>query len=117
MKYAGFLFAFSLLLTVAACGDDDDTSNPTCNTDNVTYTNTVADILNNNCAVTGCHVDGASQGSLASFDAASNFQSEDKLLSALRRDGNTEEMPQDSDKLDDCTIDKIEAWLAAGKPE
>lgn len=117
MKYSGFLFAFTLLLTVAACGGDDDTSEPNCSTDNITYTNTVADIFNDNCATSGCHVSGAPQGGLSSYDEASNFTFENLMISALRRDGNASEMPKNGDKLDDCTIDKIEAWLGAGKPE
>ncbi len=125
MKYAIYLLLFILVAAVAACGDDN--AGPSCDTSNITYTNTVKSIIDNNgCTNSNCHPAAFSgqNFSLATYDDVINFSRLPKLIDALRWDG-AQEMPRDStanppaglEMLPDCDIDKIEAWIAAGMPE
>ncbi len=123
MKYAITLLTFATLFIIAACGDDESIP---CDTDNVTYTNTVKSIIDNaGCAGTGtCH--GSHQlddFSLATFDDVINYKFLDRMVGALRWENGFQQMPRDSmtnvgrEMLPDCDVSKIEAWIAAGLPE
>ena len=123
MKSIFSLIAISLVLALASCGDDDA---KTCNTDGVTYTDDISKIIDKGgCAQTGCHDAGSGlgSGSLASYDDAKDFVSKGRILGALRRENGFAAMPRDPDtgdagpRLDNCDIDKIEAWINAGTPE
>lgn len=126
MKYAIFLFAFSMVLCTIACGSDDEAS--ACDTSDVTYTNTIQAIFaNNGCTDSGCHPSAfsAANFSLASYNDVVNFNRLPTMIDALRWQNGAQEMPRDStsmpfvglEMLPDCDIDKIEAWLANGLPE
>ena len=126
MKYLKLLPFFALLFIVPSCGDDDTPKPTTCDTENITYTNFVGDVLNESCTFSGCHVTSNTTtiGSLSTYDEASNFINEAVMIAALRREADRKPMPRDTatgmateNPLPDCTIDKIEAWLAAGKPK
>ncbi|MDX1683965.1 MAG: hypothetical protein R3275_01950 [Saprospiraceae bacterium] len=105
------------LLIVACSKDDDDEPMTGCDTENITYTNTVSDIFNMNCTFSGCHSSGSVNGSLATYDDAVNFVQNRPIIMALRREPGVEPMPRNMDKLPSCTIDKIEAWINDGTPE
>lgn len=124
MKYAIYLSAFAIVLAITACGGDDEPT--TCNTDNITYTNTVkAIIAREGCTDSGCHPANLSSQnfSLATYQDAINFNRKDKMIGALRWQAGFQQMPRDSvtqmgrEMLPDCDIDKIEAWIADGRPE
>ena len=111
-------------LIVPACGDDEEPTPSNCNTEDITYDNFVGDVLRNSCTFSGCHSAGnMAVGDLTTYDGASNFMFEDKMITSLRRTGESLPMPRDTatgnagTPLPDCTIDKIEAWLDAGKPQ
>ena len=124
MKYAIFLLALLTISAMVACGDDESPS--ACNTDNITYTNTVKAIFEREgCANTGCHPASlsAQNFSLANYQDVKNFNRIDKMIGALRWQPGFKEMPRDSTtqlgraQLPECDIDKIEAWIADGRPE
>lgn len=127
MKHLSLLSLLALLFLVPACGGDDDGTDPgpTCDTENITYTNFVGDVLNENCTFSVCHFSGnPAIGGLTTYEEASNFGFEANMIDALRRADGVQGMPRDTTTgmasatpLPDCTIDKIEAWLDAGKPE
>jgi hypothetical protein len=125
MKYAIYLFAFATIFTIAACGDDEDPK-PSCNLDNITYTNTIAQIITDNgCAQSGCHQAGSGlgSGSLANYEDTKEFVLKGRILGSLRRENGFAAMPRDpatgnaDTPLAECDIDKIEAWIDAGTPE
>ena len=124
MKYGIYLFAFAFLFTVAACGGDDNASS--CDTTDVTYTNTVKSIFESNgCTDAGCHpaTNSAINFSLASYADYTNYARKDQLVGAINWDAGFQQMPRDSTtlmgsmQLADCDIQKIEAWVDAGSPE
>jgi len=111
---AVFILPFAFFVT--SCGDDDG---DTCDTTNVTYTNSVGTILNSNCATAGCHNSGSANGSLAGYTDAAAFASFGRIVGAINHDTGFDPMPYPTGtaKLSDCNIDKIEAWIAAGTPQ
>lgn len=112
------IFLLAGLLFVA-CNKDDDTGDP-CDVSDITYTNTVAVVLNNSCAVSGCHVNGNEANawfSLEGYDNAKASADFGRMVGAVSHDEGFSAMPKGGDKLDQCTIDKITAWVEAGAPE
>jgi hypothetical protein len=106
--------ALPLAFFVASCGDDDDDTT-TCDTSSVTYTNSVATILNSNCATAvACHSSGSYNGSLANYADAAAFAAFGRIGGAINHDTDFEPMPYPTGtaKLSDCNISKIEAWIA-----
>jgi hypothetical protein len=116
MKNLLSLFFLAFALFVWSCGKDDgDDPVVTCDTTDLTYTADIKAILNTNCALSGCHseTEAALQGSMHAFVAFG------RILGAINHEEGFEAMPrpEGSAKLDDCTIDKITAWIDAGTPE
>jgi hypothetical protein len=112
---------FSLLLIATclleSCKKDDPTPNPTCNTAGITYTNTVKAIFTAKCATSGCHVTSATIGALSTFAESKQKAMEGKIVGAIKREAGFSPMPKVGNKLSDCEISQIEAWIAAGTPE
>ena len=117
MKLNTLLFLLILGLGFVACSDDDDI----CDTENITYTNTVGAIISTNCALSGCHVDGNEQNAFFSFEggyaAAKIVADFGRIEGAIKHEAGFSAMPKGKEMLDQCTIDKIVAWLDAGAPE
>jgi hypothetical protein len=112
---------FSLLtvtLIINSCSYDskeDLSEGMACDTTNITYPGTIVPILENNCYE--CH------GNESGFIGAFPFEDyEDflvivnngRLVNAINHRPGTTNMPYMRGKLDQCTIDKIEAWVNAG---
>lgn len=126
MKHFSILSLLAILFLVSACGGDDDSTDPTptCDTTDITYNNFVGDVLSESCAFSGCHASGLTGFGLTTYDEVTNYANLDKMVDALRREAGVLPMPRDTSTqmatdtpLDDCTIDKIEAWIADGTPE
>jgi hypothetical protein len=93
-----------------------------CDTLEVTYTLQVADILNTNCALPGCH-DAATATfgvDLASYDAAVNsiLSADVDILCAIKQDGSCFFMPPIPEPpLKQSDIVLVECWIENGMPE
>jgi hypothetical protein len=92
------------------------TGNTSCDTSGVTYSETIKTIIAQNCAISGCH-----DGSNASTYDMRTYQglytycvATNKLLGSVRHAQGYVAMPQGAPKLDDCTINKITAWVNNG---
>jgi hypothetical protein len=113
------LFVLLLGLVLFSCSKDDD-DDDVCDTSDITYTNTVASIMNNNCALSGCHVDGNEMVaffSLEGYTKAKGAADFGRIVGAISHESGFSPMPKGSNKLDQCTIDQIAAWVDAGAPE
>lgn len=118
LKNIGFsLVLIASVLVIFSCGDDDPPSTE-CITTNITYDNTVEDIIAGSCFGSGCH----DQGTTSTFEmynyettkAAVGFG---KFVGAINHTPGFAKMPKEGDKLSDCNINKLEAWIAADFPE
>jgi mono/diheme cytochrome c family protein len=92
----------------------DCSSEGNCNTTNVTYTNTIAPMLATWC--TGCH--GASSPS-AGIDLTDRAVVEKQvrsgaLVGTITHAVGFAKMPPSGAKMDDCSISKVQAWIANG---
>jgi mono/diheme cytochrome c family protein len=97
---------------LAGCGSDP----VECLTTGVTYTNTVKTILDKSCAVVGCHTTGSAVGEMTDYTKTKAYFTAQKVVKAIKREAGVSPMPKNGDKLSDCQISQIEAWIAAGLP-
>lgn len=88
----------------------------TCDTSNVTYTATIAPIMNQHCV--SCHSGSAPSGNidLTSYANVMAEASTGSLYGSMSHDPNWSAMPQGGNKLDDCTLLKIKTWVDRGTP-
>jgi cytochrome c5 len=95
---------------------DCGTNPTTCDTTNVTYTNSIKAIFDNNC--TGCHNTSNPAGGYAldTYSGAVNCANGGKLLGAIKWLNGYQQMPPSGPKLSDCNIAKIQKWINSGKP-
>lgn len=118
MTYLRIMTIAILAFVILACSkDDNDDDMSSCDTNDITYTNTVEAIFSASCDIPGCHANLSPHGAIDGYDNAVQFTMDKPILAALRHEAGVEPMPQALAKLDDCTIDKIEAWIANGTPE
>jgi hypothetical protein len=106
------------LFFLASCSYDnleEYYSNYLCDTLDVTFAGSVYPIIERNCL--GCHYNGNSIGvELETYSDIVKKVGEGRLLGALRHEPGFAPMPR-GNKLDDCSIAKIEIWVANGAPE
>lgn len=119
LKYLLSLLVLTALMV--ACGDDEEEmpTQVTCDTEDVTYTNTISAIVDLNCATAPCHSDITNAGgfSMMDYDKTSAATLFDNFLPAIRHEDGAVPMPQSADMLPECEIAQIEAWIEAGVPE
>lgn len=117
-----FIIPFALIVT--SCSDEEEGGEEnTCDTNNITYTNSIGAIINSNCALSGCHsAADVYIGPMSNYTETVGFASSNNgatIIGAINHAAGFEPMPYPSGtaKLSDCNIAKIEAWIAAGTPE
>ena len=92
-----------------------------CDTENLTYDNFVKNLVNGNCATSGCHdANSAANAVPYSFNTYEGVKSavdDERILGAINRAMGFNPMPKGEEKLSDCNISKMEAWIADGAPE
>ena len=89
----------------------------TCDTAAVTYSGTVATILNSNC--NGCHGGTAAAGAgikLDTYASVTKWVTNGRLLNSMLHNGQASPMPKGGSKLDACTINKVSSWITKGAP-
>jgi hypothetical protein len=113
------LFLSGLVLVCSSCYyDNEEALYPgDCQPDQVSYSETVLPILQNNCF--HCHDAQNKLGNvtLEGYGNLKVYVEDGRFLGALRRENGFSPMPQDGPKLDDCLIDQIAAWVADGAPD
>lgn len=105
------------LLTAASCTKEayEFSANDACNLSSLTYEGGVNQIINNNCAYSGCHA-----GTIETFD----FTTYEGVKTAIgsfkdRINRNIDDplfMPQNKFELTECDLAKLNAWLNSGSP-
>ncbi|UOQ98545.1 cytochrome c [Hymenobacter sp. 5317J-9] len=113
--------ALLALGAAASCTYSHGDPAPACDVprENVTYAKVISPIFDANCRE--CHgstvypVKGGGNN-FGDYQALSSYFSPSKLLGCIRHDPGFDPMPQGRQKLSDCDIQRIEAWIAAGKP-
>ena len=108
-----------IVTTLTSCYRDNEKDlypvTGTCNTTTVTYTNSVAPLLQANGCI-GCHSGAAPSGniSLQAYTTVRTVALNGKLLGAISHAAGFSPMPKGGTKMSDCSILKIKAWITAG---
>ncbi len=94
--------------------------NADCDPTTVSFADDIEPILKTSCSSlsAACHGPGnTSPAFLDDYDGVKEQVDNGKLLSSIIWDGNASFMPSgSSSKIEDCSINKITAWIAAGAP-
>jgi hypothetical protein len=88
-----------------------------CDTVNMKYSADIVPILAANCYV--CHGGTASGSGGRKFDSHAllvNYVNSGELVKAITHTGGVTPMPYNLPKLQECTINKIKAWVNRGAP-
>lgn len=88
-----------------------------CDTLHVTYSANIQPMLATNCY--SCHKTGIASGQvvLDNYASVKQYAQNGNLLSAIEHRPGFSPMPQNADKLTDCEIAKVRAWIDLGLPE
>ncbi len=88
-----------------------------CDTSNISYSNDVWPIINNNC--TDCHGGSAPAGNigLENHDQIKIVADNGKLLGTINHEDGYSPMPKGGGKLADCSRLKIDTWVNMGSPD
>ncbi len=89
-----------------------------CDTAQITYSSHVRPIIAANCLNMGCHTSGNPSGgfNFETHQGLSSVLPNGRLSNAINyKAGGSKNMPP-SGKMDDCTIKKVDAWIARGAP-
>jgi hypothetical protein len=92
-------------------------NDPCSDTTNVTYSGTIVPIIQRNCI--SCHNTATPENSnvqLSSYENVKIFVDNKQLLNSINHVVGITAMPQNSPKLDDCTIISMTKWIKAGAP-
>lgn len=88
-----------------------------CDTSAVRYSTTIRPIIEANCAISGCHVQGGEgNGDFTTYTALRAKVDGGQLLPSINQESNAVAMPPNG-KLSDCEIAKITLWVQQGAPQ
>jgi hypothetical protein len=93
---------------------------PQCDTMGMKYSSNVSPILSGDCATGGCHTTAnkVNAGGYA-FDSYSETMlavPNNKLMNSIKHLNGYSQMPKGGNKLPDCDIAQIQAWINQGSP-
>jgi len=86
----------------------------TCNTSNMSFQTDIQPILQASCV--SCHNSGSASGgvNLDGYENAKPYAQSGKLSNVINHKFGVTPMPMNADKLSDCTINKVDAWIDQG---
>jgi cytochrome c553 len=88
-----------------------DTTNQ-CITDSMSFQKDIYPVLLDNCV--GCHGNSGAEARI-NLEGYDNVKKNNvRMMNAIEHKAGTLPMPQGASKLDDCTINKLNAWIAQG---
>jgi len=111
---AAILLAFSL----NSCYNDSEEElypgSTTCNTANVTYSNSIAPIFALNC--NSCHSSSNPSGNIVVDNYASAKANMSRIRGAVNHQSGYSPMPKNAGQLSACELTKIDIWIAQSMP-
>jgi hypothetical protein len=85
-----------------------------CDTTNITYSQTIAPIMSNNC--NSCHSSVATYGNIATDNYNDLVTNIEAIWGSANHFAGYSAMPKGGSKISDCNILKIQGWMQNGKP-
>lgn len=114
------VFAFSAII-ISSCKKDKkvtpDDPTPDCVVENMSFTNDITPIMNQNCNVSGCHDNVTVAAGIKLDNYTGVHDNADKIVLTINHSDGVDAMPPNADKIDACDIKKIEAWISQGKKD
>ncbi len=116
------LFSLLISLGFSACSSDDDNGdngdngNIVCETDNLRFAEDIQPIIDANCAISGCHPAGSSRA-MDTYEAVRDYALDGSLVTRINLPASNPQSMPPTGPLDDCTIEKITAWVNDGATE
>lgn len=94
----------------------NECASSSCDTTNVTYSGTLVPILQNYC--TNCHSGNFPSGGidLSNHSGVRDMALSGQLMGSLNHANGFSAMPQNGNKLDNCTLAKFNIWVNSGAP-
>jgi hypothetical protein len=120
-KIQKFAFiTFTTITIVSSCKKDSKT--PTtydCSGTTPTYTNDVKPIIDNNCAVSGCHNASSKQDGkdYSTYALVKSGSSSNAFMGSMQHLSGYKAMPQGASKLTDAQLKTISCWIQNGTPQ
>lgn len=119
----GLLAIFLMLTGLQSCYYDNEEylypASASCDTDNMSFASDVWPVISSSCV--GCHGGNNPSGNIAlenynQVAAAAAIQPGNygSLYGAISHASGNSPMPKNSNKLSDCTVSKIKAWIDQG---
>lgn len=89
-----------------------------CGLDSVTFSATIQPIMNQSCAVAGCHDAGTAMAgvNLSNYAGVQASANSGRLIGTINHSSGFSPMPKNGDKLDDCKLSQIQKWVSDGAP-
>jgi mono/diheme cytochrome c family protein len=112
------IFFMFLLLTLISCRYEkvekviQQPNTSVCDTSNVTYKDDIRKILKDHCE--GCHTASSPDGGYRLDSYAGVKASVGRLVGVVSHSSGFSPMPKGGNKLDACSIQKIEKWVQDG---
>ena len=109
----------TLAVVLAGCYYDvEEELYGTCQPVNVTYSQTITNILTGHSCL-GCHSGNSPSGNvnLQGYQNVKARVNDGRLLGAISHANGHAPMPQGGPKLTSCDISKVKAWIDAGAPD
>ncbi len=113
-----FCFVFMSIFTSCYYDVEEDLyPNENCTITTVSYNTDILPVLESKCIV--CHNNASLLGNITLEGHANvvNYIKNGSFIGSIRHEGIYSPMPKGSSKLEVCTIQKIEKWIADGYPE
>jgi len=111
----------AIVLIISSCTYDNMETlypqDPECDTVNISYAVDIQPIFNNNCVI--CHSGPTPPAgfSLVDYENAVVVAKSGRLLGTVKHQSGYLSMPQGANKLDDCSINKLESWINLSYPD
>lgn len=113
----GLLLMTAAYISSCYVGNEEDLFiNFNCKTDEISYDREIKPILANNCLV--CHSAAANLGNITLQTHADiiPYVQDGSLLGSIRHDAGYVPMPENTSRINACSISQIESWIQAGAP-
>ena len=114
-----FTGLMSLVFLSGCYYDSEEELYGTCNTSNVSYSQNITNILQNNLCM-NCHGNPPSNAAPFSLVTYADVKAQvdaGRLIGAINHIQGFAAMPKEGPKMSQCDIDKVEAWVASGAPQ
>jgi hypothetical protein len=106
------------MIAFFACGKEDEKTYD-CSGLTPTYTADIKTVMDNTCALSGCHdaVTKSEGYDLSNYAGVKSAAGNEAFLGSMEHKSSFSAMPQSGSKLSESTLQKIYCWIENGRPQ